>query len=76
MRDLTNPELSVEFSTASKVMAEASNIIERLDQALMQAPKMAWTPTAQALPDAPFLWPEPHKAKFWIYYKLPESQTH
>ena len=36
MRDLANPELSVEFSTASKVMAEATAIINRLDQALMQ----------------------------------------
>ena len=69
MRDLANPELSVEFSTASKVMAEATAIIERLDQALMQTPQVPWTPTAQAFPEEEheFLRQQPHKMKFWIH---------
>ena len=78
MRDLANPELSVEFSTASKVMAEATAIIERLDQALMQTPQVPWTPTAQALPEEEhkFLRQQPHKMKFWIHSKLPEVQSY
>ena len=78
MRDLANPELSVEFSTASKVMAEATAIINRLDQALMQAPAMEWIPTAQTLPEKEygFLREQPHKLKFWIHCKVPGIAAH
>ena len=80
MRDLANPELSVEFGLAGSVMAEASNIIERLDQMLMRThvqewrrnAVQEWQRTAVALPDAPWLARKPDKAKFWIVYKRPE----
>ena len=72
IRDLANPELSVEFGRASSVMAEASNIIERLDQMLMRTHVQEWQRTAVALPDAPWLARKPDKAKFWIVYKRPE----